>query len=333
MFGIIGNGSWATALAKMLTDNGNTIRWWMRNEESVSHLLQKHHNPHYLTSVSFRPDLIVPTTDLEAVVAACDTLVVCVPSAYIADVLQGLPTGALAGKNIISAIKGILPRQYMLLNDYLASAFGVPLQQYVAITGPCHAEEVAQERLSYLTFSGLDDAATKRAAASFSTDYIRTTSNHDLWGAQYAAVLKNIYAVGAGMAHGIGYGDNFLSVYNTNCYREMYRFLQLQFEQVHPSNEIPDFHTSAYLGDLLVTCYSPHSRNRSFGTLIGKGYSVKAATTEMSMVAEGYFAVNGMKKIAAELNIAMPIMEQIHDALWDNKLPATAFKTIEGLLS
>ncbi|WP_232831845.1 NAD(P)H-dependent glycerol-3-phosphate dehydrogenase [Taibaiella helva] len=333
MFGIIGNGSWATALAKMLTDNGNTIHWWMRNEDSVSHLLQKHHNPHYLTSVSFRPDLILPTTHLEQVTEACDTLVICVPSAYILDVLDTLPAEALQRKTIVSAIKGILPQQHILLNDYLVSAFAVPLQQYVAITGPCHAEEVAQERLSYLTFSGLDDGVTQKAAAAFSTDYIRTTSNHDLWGAQYAAVLKNIYAVGAGLAHGIGYGDNFLSVYNTNCYREMYRFLQQQFEQVHPSSEIPDFHTSAYLGDLLVTCYSPHSRNRSFGTLVGKGYSVKAATTEMSMVAEGYFAVRGMRKIAAELNIDMPIMQQIHEVLWENRSPAAAFRNIETLLS
>lgn len=333
MFGIIGNGSWATALAKMLTDNGNTIQWWMRNEASVTHLLQKNHNPHYLTSVHFASDKIVPTTNLQQVINACDTLVICVPSAYVLDVLKDLPIDAFKNKTIISAIKGILPEQYVLLNDYLASAYEFELEQYVAITGPCHAEEVAQERLSYLTFSGLDDAVTQKCATAFSTDYIRTTSNHDLWGAQYAAVLKNIYAVGAGMAHGLGYGDNFLSVYNTNCYREMYRFLQIQFDQVHPSNEVPDFHTSAYLGDLLVTCYSPHSRNRAFGTLIGKGYSVKAATTEMSMVAEGYFAVKGMKKIAAVLNIDMPIMQHIHHALWSQTLPEASFKQIESLLS
>lgn len=333
MFGIIGNGSWATALAKMLTDNGNTLYWWMRNETSVAHLQQKHHNPHYLTSVSFAPERIRPTTDLQLLIAHCTTLVICVPSAYVLEVLQQLSPEALQGKTIISAIKGILPQQHVLLNDYLAAAFGMPLAQYVAITGPCHAEEVAQERLSYLTFSGLEDKTTQQAAQAFATDYIRTTVNHDLWGAQYAAVLKNIYAVGAGLAHGIGYGDNFLSVYNTNCYREMYRFLQQQFEQVHPSGEVPDFHTSAYLGDLLVTCYSPHSRNRAFGTLLGKGYSVKAATTEMSMVAEGYFAVQGMMKIATALQIEMPIMQHIHAALWEKALPVDVFRKIEALLS
>ncbi len=333
MFGIIGNGSWATALAKMLTDNGHKINWWMRNEASVAHLLRKHHNPQYLTSVNFNPDLITPTTDLAAVIEKSDKLIICVPSAFVVQLLETLPTGSFDGKTVISAIKGILPKEYVLLHDYLAEHFNISLEQYVAITGPCHAEEVAQERLSYLTFSGLNDKTTTLAADHFCTEYIRTTVNHDLWGAQYAAVLKNIYAVGADLAHGIGYGDNFLSVYITNCYREMYRFLQIQFEQVHPSSEVPDFHTSAYLGDLLVTCYSPHSRNRSFGTLLGKGYSVKAATTEMSMVAEGYFAVEGMMKIAAHLKIAMPIMEHIYTVLWQQRQPADAFAAIELLLS
>lgn len=333
MFGIIGNGSWATALAKMLTDNGHKINWWMRNEAAVAHLTRKHHNPQYLTSVNFNPDLIAPTTDLQSVISQSDKLIICVPSAYVVQLLEQLPGDSFSGKTVISAIKGILPKEYVLLHDYLASRFSIGLAQYVAITGPCHAEEVAQERLSYLTFSGLDDTTTRQAAGNFCTEYIRTTVNHDLWGAQYAAVLKNIYAVGAGLAHGIGYGDNFLSVYITNCYREMYRFLQIQFEQVHPSSEVPDFHTSAYLGDLLVTCYSPHSRNRSFGTLLGKGYSVKAATTEMSMVAEGYFAVEGMMKIAAALQIDMPIMQQVYTVLWQQVQPAEAFAAIELLLS
>lgn len=333
MIGIIGNGSWATALAKMLTDNGHKIYWWMRNETSVKHLEKRGHNPHYLTSVSFQPNTLIPTTDIKSVVSQCDILLICVPSAYLLPVLNTLPAGALAQKTIISAVKGILPEAYLLLNDYLKQQCGVDENSYVAITGPCHAEEVAQERLSYLTFSGLNDALTQSIAKEFRTDYISTTVNHDLWGAQYAAVLKNIYAVGAGIAHGLGYGDNFLSVYITNCYREMYRFLQVQFQQVHPSNEEPDFHTSAYLGDLLVTCYSPHSRNRSFGTLIGKGYSVMSATTEMSMVAEGYHAVRGMKKIAETLSIDMPIMNLLHATLWEKALPDSVFSEIEGLLS
>jgi glycerol-3-phosphate dehydrogenase (NAD(P)+) len=333
MIGIIGNGSWATALAKMLTDNGHTIYWWMRNDTAVNHLKNRGHNPQYLTSVSFQTERLLPTTDIETVAEKCDTLLICVPSAYLLPVLNTLSPEALADKKIISAVKGILPEAFLLLNDYLKRDYGVDEQNYVAITGPCHAEEVAQERLSYLTFSGLNSELTHQIAQEFRTEYISTTVNHDLWGAQYAAVLKNIYAVGAGIAHGLGYGDNFLSVYITNCYREMYRFLNLQFERVHPMNDTPDFHTSAYLGDLLVTCYSPHSRNRSFGTLIGKGYSVMSATTEMSMVAEGYHAVRGMKSIATQLSIDMPIMNLLHACLWEKSLPDSAFAEIEQLLS
>jgi len=333
MIGIIGNGSWATALAKMLTDNGHCIHWWMRNESSVAYIEKKWHNPQYLTSVSFKPGSLLPTADIELLFRNCETVIICVPSAYLTPVLESLPPSSFEGKNIISAVKGIIPGAYVLLNDYLKGKFNISDEQYVAITGPCHAEEVAQERLSYLTFSGLNDELTRQAAGEFRTDYISTTVNHDLWGAQYAAVLKNIYAVGAGIAHGLGYGDNFLSVYITNCYREMYRFLQVQFDQVHPSDEVPDFHTSAYLGDLLVTCYSPHSRNRSFGSLIGKGYSVMSATTEMNMVAEGYYAVKGMKKIAEGLNIELPIAGHIHEVLWSGALPDAIFAEIEKMLS
>jgi len=333
MIGIIGNGSWATALAKMLTDNGRQIYWWMRNESSVNYIQKRWHNPQYLTSVSFREGTLLPTSDIHYLLSQCSTIIICVPSAYLLPVLQTIPVDGFAGKHIISAVKGIIPDVYALLNDYLKDNFGITSEQYVAITGPCHAEEVAQERLSYLTFSGLNDTLTRGMAAQFTTDYIKTTVNHDLWGAQYAAVLKNIYAVGAGIAHGLGYGDNFLSVYITNCYREMYRFLQVQFEQVHPSDEVPDFHTSAYLGDLLVTCYSPHSRNRSFGSLIGKGYSVMSATTEMNMVAEGYYAVKGMKKIAEGLGIALPIANHIHDILWSGAMPDAVFSEIETMLS
>lgn len=333
MIGIIGNGSWATALAKMLTANGQQIGWWMRSEAAIQHLLDTGHNPQYLTSVQFAATTIIPTNDLKTLVCDCTTLIICVPSAYVMEVLDQLEEQELREKSIISAIKGILPDHNMLLNDYLQQYKGLDAQQYVAITGPCHAEEVAQERLSYLTFSGLNEQLTASSAAAFSTDFIRTTTNNDLWGAQYAAVLKNIYAVGAGMAHGLGYGDNFLSVYITNCYRELFRFLEEQFNQVHPLNTLPDFHTSAYLGDLLVTCYSPHSRNRSFGNLIGKGYSVMAATTEMSMVAEGYYAVRGMEQIAGNLKINMPIMNLIHAVLWQQQLPVVAFKQMEPLLS
>ncbi len=331
--GIIGNGSWGTALAKILTDNGKKIHWWVRNDEAINNLRNRNHNPHYLSSVRFLPDTIWPTKDLMAMMEQCDTLIIAVPSAYTQEVIGQVPAAVWQQKNVISALKGILPGANQLLNDYMVSAFGFPLEQYISITGPCHAEEVAFERLSYLTFSGLNDELTKSVAACFGNSYINTTCNHDIWGAQFAAVLKNIYAIGAGIAHSLDYGDNFLSVYTTNCYREMYCYLEQHFAQVHPSNEKPDFHTSAYLGDLLVTCYSLHSRNRTFGAMIGKGYSVKAATLEMNMVAEGYYAARGMQNIAGSYNIAIPMATIIYDILWEGASPAEHFRKLEKMMS
>lgn len=331
--GIIGNGSWGTALTKILTDNGQKIHWWVRNEDAVKQLKNRNHNPHYLTSVRFMPDTIMPTSDLGSVLAKCDTVIIAVPSAYAQGVIEQADKKSWQGKNIISAIKGVLPDSNLILNDYLTSKLDFPLEKYVSIMGPCHAEEVAEERLSYLTFSGLDDALTCSVAETFANTYINTTCNHDIWGAQFAAVLKNIYAVGAGIARALDYGDNFLSVYITNCYREMYHFLHEHFEKVHPSNEHPDFHTSAYLGDLLVTCYSLHSRNRTFGTMIGKGYSVKAAMLEMNMVAEGYYASRGMQAISASLSIPIPIANFVYRMLWENLEPSDGFLKLEKLLS
>ena len=331
--GIIGNGSWGTALAKILTDNGHTIYWWVRNTEAVQHLKTRNHNPHYLNSVRFMPETIKPESDLKLVLQQCDTVLICVPSAYAQKVMESVDQELWHNKNIISAIKGILPDSNLILNDYLTRVMHFPLENYVAITGPCHAEEVAEERLSYLTFSGLNDKLAETVSLAFKNAYINTTFNHDIWGAQYAAVLKNIYAIGAGIARSLDYGDNFLSVYITNCYREMYHFLAAHFEKVHPSNERPDFHTSAYLGDLLVTCYSLHSRNRTFGTMIGKGYSVKAAQLEMSMVAEGYFAARGMQAVAKTYGLSIPIATKIYEILWQQGNPAQAFKEIETMLS
>lgn len=331
--GIIGNGSWGTALAKILTDNGRKIHWWVRNDEAINNLQNRHHNPHYLTSVRFIPDTIFPTKDLQSMMEKCDTVIVAVPSAYTQEIISAIPGATWQKKNVVSAIKGILPDCNLLLNDYMTAHLGLPIEKYVSITGPCHAEEVAAERLSYLTFSGLDDALTQSLASAFDNSYINTTHNHDIWGAQFAAVLKNIYAIGAGIANSLDYGDNFLSVYATNCYREMYGFLQQHFEKVHPSDEQPDFHTSAYLGDLLVTCYSLHSRNRTFGAMIGKGYTVKAATLEMNMVAEGYYAARGMQAVSAKYGIALPMATIIYQILWEGVSPAANFRKLEGLMT
>ena len=331
--GIIGNGSWGTALAKILTDNGEQVCWWIRNVEAIEYLSIRRQNPHYLKSVKFQQDFVFPTNDLSVLFDTCDIIIFCVPAAYAQSVLQFFTKKQLSGKTIVSAIKGILPEHNQLLNDYLVKQFDFDINNYISITGPCHAEEVAAERLSYLTFSCLQEERAATIAALFHNHYLRTTFNHDIWGAQLAAVLKNIYALGAGIAHSLGYGDNFLSVYITNCYREMHRFLEQHFDLVHPSEERPDFHTSAYLGDLLVTSYSMHSRNRRFGVMIGKGYSVAAATLEMNMVAEGYHAAKCMQVVAANHNISIPIATGIYDILWQQNDPAEVFRKMEELLS
>ena len=225
-FGILGSGSWGTALAKILTDNGNTIYWWNRSETAIKHILTRHHNPHYLPAAQFDVSKLKLTTNAAEVVQNSDCIIIAVPSAYAADVLQNLDKKIFDGKKIISAIKGILPEQNLLLNDYLKNEFKVELSNYFAVLGPCHAEEVAAEKLSYLTFSGIDEAAATQIAAYFKTGYLNTIINTDIYGVQYAAILKNIYAVGSGMAHGLDYGDNFLSVLIANSADEMACFLR-----------------------------------------------------------------------------------------------------------
>ena len=225
-FGVLGSGSWGTALAKILTDNGNTIYWWNRSEAAITHIKTRHHNPHYLPAAQFDVTKLTLTTNAAEVVQNSDCIIIAVPSAYATDVLQNLNKKAFEGKKIISAIKGILPEQNLLLNDYLQQEFSVDLKNYFAVLGPCHAEEVAAEKLSYLTFSGVDEEAATQIAACFKTSYLNTVINTDIYGVQYAAILKNIYAVGSGIAHGLDYGDNFLSVLIANSADEMAGFLK-----------------------------------------------------------------------------------------------------------
>ena len=339
-FGVIGGGSWATALAKILTDNGHSIHWWIRSEGSIQHLRARHHNPQYLPSVYFDTKLLTLSDKVGEVVAASDCLVLAVPSAYTAATLEGLDKKALQGRRVLSAIKGILPEQNLLLNEYLAREFDFPAAGYFTVMGPCHAEEVAAEKLSYLTFSGADETSTREIASYFSTQYLNTVINDDIYGVQYAAILKNIYALGAGIAHGLEYGDNFLSVLIANCADEMAGFLRkvgIRHIEVGVHEEKEDHKTanyaaSVYLGDLLVTCYSLYSRNRTFGNMIGKGYSVKAAQLELNMVAEGYNASKCIYLINKEIKADMPIAGVIYRILWENVKAGTGFKQIEPYL-
>jgi len=342
-FGIIGSGSWATALAKILTDNKHSINWWIRNADTIKYIQHRHHNPHYLGSANFDVSLLSISTDITAVVKNSDILVVAVPSAYAEESLAILKPGDFTGKKVVSAIKGLLPEKNVLLNYYLQQQFNFPLEDYFAVLGPCHAEEVAAEKLSYLTFSGVDIVMASSISAEFTTEYINTVVNHDILGVQYAAVLKNIYALGAGIAHGLDYGDNFLSVYIANAADELAGFLKKfgvehitvgehEGEDPVTHRKTPNYAASVYLGDLLVTCYSLYSRNRNFGNRIGKGYSVKAIQLEMNMVAEGYNASKCINNINKSIHAAIPIAETIYKILWENVKASEGFKRIEQVL-
>jgi glycerol-3-phosphate dehydrogenase (NAD(P)+) len=341
--GVIGSGSWATALVKILTDNQHEVNWWIRNSQSIESIKRRRHNPHYLPSAYFDVSLLHLFNDVKEVVERSDLLVLAVPSAYIQNVLEQLPKEALLNKKILSAIKGLIPGPDVLLNDYLKKQFHLPLENYFAVLGPCHAEEVAAEKLSYLTFSGIDADATQQMTALFQTSYINTIINTDILGVQYAAVLKNIYALGAGIAHGLEYGDNFLSVYIANSADEMAGFLRRlgalhmvvgEHEQKDVSGKRKDINyaASVYLGDLLVTCYSLYSRNRTFGAMIGKGYTVQSAQLEMNMVAEGYYASKCIYNINKKIGAEIPMAETIYKILWERMNAEKGFEMIEEVL-
>lgn len=340
--GVIGSGSWATALVKIITDGGRPVNWWIRKAASIDYIRRRRHNPAYLHSASFDVSLLNMHSDVQAIVEASDLLVIAVPSAYLESALKAVSREALSEKKILSAIKGLIPGQDLLLNDYLQAQFGVPLTNYFAVLGPCHAEEVAAEKLSYLTFSGIDEAVAEEVAACFEAPYINTVVNPDILGVQYAAVLKNIYALGAGIAHGLDYGDNFLSVYIANAADEMAGFLRKvgvkhivvgeHEKPASPKKKDMNYAASVYLGDLLVTCYSLYSRNRTFGNMIGKGYTVTSAQLEMNMVAEGYYASRCIYNLNKNIGAEMPIAETIYKILWERELPADGFEKIEEVL-
>jgi glycerol-3-phosphate dehydrogenase (NAD(P)+) len=325
---VIGNGSWSSALVKILTDNGHTINWWMRSEKAIEKIKATGHNPHYLSIVKYNTTQLNLFHSISAAIQQGDIILLGIPSAFIVDMLSELPSTIFEGKKIVSAVKGIIPNKNQLVNEYLADQFDVKLNDYSCISGPCHAEEVAAEKLSYLTFASANEELAKDVATFFDNKNLRTVVSNDIYGVQYASVLKNIYALGAGIAHGLDYGDNFLSVYITNCFSELQQFMNVISTQMQHH-----YNTSAYLGDLLVTCYSLHSRNRTFGNFIGKGYTVNAAKLELNMVAEGYYASKGIFEISNRLNYHLPIADAIYKILWENENPTQAYQTIEKIFN
>jgi glycerol-3-phosphate dehydrogenase (NAD(P)+) len=318
---VVGGGSWATAIAKILTENNDHINWFMRNIESINAFKELKHNPRYLCAVDFDLSKITFTDNLDYLIAHSDIIIFAIPSAFLKNVVAKA-SRSLKDKIVVSAIKGLIPDDNLIIGEFFHQQYEVPLERIVVISGPCHAEEIALERLSYLTFSSNDTHVARAVAQLFACHYVKTCISDDIYGTEYAAVMKNIFAVAAGICHGLRYGDNFQAVLVSNAIQEIERFVAA----VHPIER--DIKNSAYLGDLLVTAYSQFSRNRTFGTMIGKGYSVKSAQMEMLMIAEGYFAVKGIKEINDQYKVHLPITTAVYNILYERISPALEIRLL-----
>ncbi|MCM4166690.1 glycerol-3-phosphate dehydrogenase [Arenibacter sp. H213] len=326
-FAVLGGGSWATAIVKMLTENTDVVQWYMRNTDAIEHIRTQGHNPNYLSSVEFRTEQLMLTDDINVAISNADVLIFAIPSAFLDSELKELTTD-IKDKIVFSAIKGIVPETNLIVGEHFNINYNIPFENIGVITGPCHAEEVALERLSYLTIACADTEKAQLVAKHLSSDYIKTKISDDIIGTEYAAMLKNIYAIAAGIAHGLGYGDNFQSVLMSNAIREMKRYIK----RVHKMKR--NINNSAYLGDLLVTGYSVFSRNRMFGNMIGKGYTVKSAMMEMKMVAEGYYATKSAHLIISKhkKQSKTPILTAVYEVLYEHKNPKIVFKELTDKL-
>lgn len=322
---VLGGGSWATAIVKMLSENLDEVGWYMRSTYVLEHIKRNKHNPSYLSSADLHPEKLFLTNDINEVIKYADCLIFAIPSAFLKSELDKI-TVPLDTKIIFSAIKGIVPESGLIVGEHFHEELDVPFNNIGVITGPCHAEEVAMERLSYLTIASKDKEKAICLAKLISSRYIRTKISDDIIGTEYAAMLKNIYAIAAGIAHGLGYGDNFQAVLMSNSIREMERFIK----KIHEMNR--NINNSAYLGDLLVTGYSVFSRNRMFGNMIGKGYTVKSAMFEMNMVAEGYYATKSAFKINQKNKAITPIIDTVYDILYAEKDAKISFEKLTNLL-
>jgi glycerol-3-phosphate dehydrogenase (NAD(P)+) len=324
---VIGGGSWPTALVKILTTNTDSLTWWIRNKDTIAYIKQFRHNPSYLSSVDLDPARLILTHDINKAVESSDIIILAVPSAFLKQSLSALPKDAFRNKHVFSAIKGIVPENNLIVAEYLKEDFNVDFNNFGVITGPCHAEEVALERLSYLTIASPDLNNAQELATLLSCRYIKTSVSDDIYGTEYSAVLKNVYAIASGICHGLGYGDNFQAVLISNAIQEISRYVN----KVHPISR--DIKSSAYLGDLLVTGYSQFSRNRMFGTMVGKGYSVKYAQMEMNMVAEGYYGVKCIHEMNKKFMVDIPIAEAVYRILYEKISPAIEIKLLTDKLS
>lgn len=319
---VIGGGSWATAIVKILTNNLNSVIWYLRDEGQVDHIVKYNHNPRYLSTVSFDTDKLELTTDLKGAFKKADVIFIVTPSAFLYEMLNDLDCAGVKDKILISCVKGMIPEENDIPSRYFHKIFGIPTRNIAIVSGPCHAEEVAMEKLSYLTIDCTDLEKAEAIADIMRCRYIKTSTSEDLFGTEIAVILKNIYAIAAGIYHGLGYGDNFQAVLISNALREMKRFV----DKVNPIHR--DVMESAYLGDLLVTAYSQFSRNRTFGNMIGKGYSVKSAQMEMDMIAEGYYALKSVHLRKKEYGVDMPIVEAVYNVVYEKISPVVEMKIL-----
>ena len=324
---VIGGGSWATAIVKILSNNVDSIHWWVRSQETVDFINKYRHNPNYLSDVEINPEKVTVSNDLKQSFLESDIVILAVPSAFLKATIEKLKPEDFSGKIIFSAIKGIVPDDLLIVGEYVNRFYNVPVDKIGIITGPCHAEEVAMERLSYLTVACTDTTNAQTLADLMNCRYIKTTVSDDIYGTEYSAVLKNVIAIASGICHGVGFGDNFQAVLVANAIQEIKRFV----DAVHPINR--DINDSAYLGDLLVTAYSQFSRNRMFGTMIGKGYSVKFAQLEMNMIAEGYYATKCIHELNKEYKVHMPIVQSVYHVLYEKISPRIEMKLLSDQLS
>jgi len=318
---ILGGGSWATAIIKMLLENVDEINWFMRSKEKIKFIKEHKRNNFYLSAVTLDTNKIELYSDISQAVENADIIIFAIPSAFLKDALKDFNVD-ISNKIIVSAIKGIVPDENLIIAEYFNQFFNVPLESIAVISGPCHAEEVALERLSYLTIASPELKNARIVANILSTNYIKTSISDDIYGTEYSAVLKNVFAIAAGICHGLGYGDNFNAVLISNAIQEIKRFVDV----VHPIDR--DIKSSAYLGDLMVTAYSQFSRNRTFGNMIGKGYSVKSAQLEMNMIAEGYYATKSIMEINKIYKVNMPITEAVYNILYETISPAIEIKLL-----
>ena len=318
---IIGSGSWATALAKIVMHNATDINWYIRKQETIDEFIEIRRNPNHLEWAYFDVSRIHFSADINAVIEQSELLVLAVPSPYLKQSLNDIKVD-MSNKMVISAVKGMIPDENLLVTEYMHQYFQVPKENLGVIAGPCHAEEIALERLSYLTVGCKDMQKAIEWSKLFDTPYVRTTPSNDVEGLEYASVMKNIYAIAAGICKSLHYGDNFQAVLLTNAMHEMIRFTKAKADI---QRDITD---SGYLGDVLVTAYSNFSRNRQFGQMIGMGYSVKAAQTEMEMVAEGYYGTKAIWLANQDVQVDLPIVEAVYQILYNRKSPKNTIKEL-----